>query len=182
MKLPELILLLTIAWTQQRDFAGETQHGEWGAETNGIRMSIELDESCRTNPANHEVVLLCRLNNVTTNQTFEIYESNKIEFGDSYSFEYVLPSGKKLTPPAMPGAGSGGFLHIEPQKTKQFQFNLQKLFRFDEAGTYQITAKRLMVSPTTGKPFKVVSNSLKIELPAPAKSTVAPKQDTTELK
>jgi hypothetical protein len=118
-------------------------------ETNGIRMSIQLNDSFRTNPASHDVVLLFRLSNTTTNQVFEVYNSNEMGLCDGCSFECVLPAGKKVTTPTIMSIGSGGFAYIKPQQTREFTFNLNKKIQFDKSGTYLITAKKVMVSPET---------------------------------
>jgi len=103
------ICFLNIVCLRQNVLAVDIQREKWGGvETNGIQMAIQLDESTQANLTNKDVVILFRLNNVTTNETFEIYQSHGFD-SDGCSFEIAFPSGDKSILPAKYYAGSGAF-------------------------------------------------------------------------
>lgn len=159
-----LILSLVATCAQQGIFANVVHHEAWGAETNGIRMSIQLDENSLHGSTNKDVVLLFRLNNLTQNESFEIYHSFGFENGYDCSFEIISPSGKKQLLPAKHYSGSGAFIKIKPDQIREFTVNLSKLVQLNEAGTYQIIAEKVMVSPKSRKPFVVASNPLRVKI------------------
>ncbi len=144
-------------------FADDALNENWGAETNGIQMSIQQDKNPKTNSASHDVVLLFRLKNVTTNTTFETYQMSGFANGYGCSFEVIFPSGKKLSLPAQHYSGSGRFVHIKPKQCVSFVSHLDKIIALNETGIYQVVATKDMLNPETGKPFAVVSNPLKID-------------------
>jgi len=158
------IVLLFAVSAYSRVFAANSDKASWGVETNGICMSIQLDDSSRTNTETHNIILLFNIKNISTNKTFEIYESNVVEYSHAYSFEITFPSGKKLSLPPGGRSGSGAFSIIRPQRIKEFKFRLSDIFNFNETGDYQIIAKRTMVEPETGKVFVLTSNLLKVHI------------------
>jgi hypothetical protein len=80
--------------------------------------------------------------------------------------------------PQVPMAGSGATRSAEPGGTNVCDLNLEKLFRFEEVGTYKISAQREIFGPigkssvrnngltiiTSLKEFTVSSNPLYVSI------------------
>ena len=145
-------------------FADTLQTNEWGAINNNIQMSVSLKSGVNEIKTNQAVLLVIRFKNVSTNETFRIYQANAIEYDRGYSWVVISPSGNDISPnmEKIPASESGGFIRLSPNQIKELEFNFSHLCKFDEIGTYKIVAKKTLLSPENQKPVTVVSNPLNI--------------------
>jgi hypothetical protein len=142
----------------------DTLQTKSGAISNNIQMSVSLKSGVNEIKTNQPVVLLIRFKNISTNETFRIYQANAIEYDRGYTWVVISPSGNDISPnmEKIPVSESGGFIRLSPNQIKELEFNLSHLCKFDEIGTYKIVAKKTMLSPENQKPVTVVSNPLNI--------------------
>jgi len=147
-------------------FAGATNTNAWGAATNGLQMSIRLDSDKNEIKAGQTFGLLISYRNLSTNETFMIYEVFGAVDDASYSFIAYSPSGKEiLIKKPFEETLSGAVHGVEPGKTIEIRFNLSKLLTLDEIGTYRIIAKKGDIwLADKHKPFEVVSNTLNVKI------------------
>jgi hypothetical protein len=141
--------------------AGDVSTPEWGPVTKNAQLSVNLRADGKSIEASQPVKLIIRFRNVSTNETLIVLLSNAEEHNAEFSFVVRLPSGKDVT--LTPGAhhGSGAILHLAPSGTHAIDFNLSRLWRFDQPGAYQITAK-CRVDIGASKSFQIVSNPLSV--------------------
>jgi hypothetical protein len=99
------------------------------------------------------LVLTIAFTNMSTNEVFNVTSHR-------YSFIVITPSGKQISPhgdPMMDRKETGFVLDRErPQGT--FRFMLTGIFKFEEIGTYRITAFQLVDWPTGKKEFITVTD------------------------
>ena len=146
-------------------FADDAKTREWGAVTCNAQMSIELKESKSEIQSNQSVYLVIRIKNVSTNDTIGVYQSLAIVVNSLVNFSFVVisPSGKDVSPKAAEyfRGGSAGSYSIGPGQIKTFDYDLNYLCKFDEVGTYKVTAKKRLF-PDLEEKCELVSNSLNI--------------------
>lgn len=146
-------------------FGNGLDTGEWSAATNYLQMSISLDSDNGKIQTNHPCILLIRYKNISTNETFWVYESS--EYNPDYSIIVIAPSGKDISPDMklIKRSDSGSVLHAAPQKTVEIKFDLSKLCSFNDVGTYKVIVKNKdMFAYERRKTFTVVSNPLLISV------------------
>jgi hypothetical protein len=109
---------------------------EWGAVACNVQISIALKEPVTEIKAGEPVDLVIRAKNVSTNDAFNVYEDD-----NDLSFAIIAPSGRDVSPvpPKDAVSSSGAVIHVPAQQTKEFEYNPN--YKFDEIGTYTITAK-----------------------------------------
>lgn len=118
--------------------------------------------------ATTEVVLLIVFTNMSTNETYYVPTAHGIENDPRYSLLVITPSGKRLLPHGDPWcirAESLDSLDPDKMRHRAFTFNLSAICKFDEIGSYTITATRQVDWPD-GKQelFEVASNPLTIRI------------------
>jgi hypothetical protein len=118
--------------------------------------------------------------NLSTNETYFWIEPHTEVADALYKIIVTTPSGKNVSPtmPQVPMAGSGATRSAEPGGTNVCDLNLEKLFTFEEVGTYKIIVQRKILGPigaggvrsngltitTSIKEFKVSSNPLYVSV------------------
>ena len=132
---------------------------KWGAVTNDMQMSISLKSGEKEIKTNQPVELAIRLRNLSTNATFWISLFDADQKLGGLSFVVTSPSGKDAS--VATKSSSGRVVRVAPSRTRQFEFDLSCLYKFNEVGNYQITAKfgELM---GVKKKFEVISNPLSL--------------------
>jgi hypothetical protein len=145
-------------------FADHLKTNEWGAVTNNFQMSINFKGEKNEIKTNQPLCLLIYYKNVSTNQTFRVYRANAIECDPGYSFVVISPSGKDISSNTekIAPSESGGFVSMVPSQIIECEFNLSRLYKFDEIGTYNIIVKKAIWSPKSQKVFTVISNPLNV--------------------
>jgi len=145
-------------------FACSLYADDWGPATNGIQMSINSTSRVDESKINQPIVLSVCFRNVSTNETFRIYQANAVEFDPGYSWSVISPSGKDISPnmQKINPSESGGFIPLLVNKTYQFQFNLSHICKFTEVGTYKIIAEKAIYSVKSRKTIVAVSNPLNV--------------------
>jgi hypothetical protein len=141
----------------------------WGAVTNNVQMSVTVEGGSRNIKTNQPVSLRILIRNVGTNETFYVDVPAAIEMDPRFSFKIISPTGRNVSPKAPKiYAGSGATLTLGPGQTNELRFNLSKLFKFEEVGTYTITATKEVWTLEESRNFKVVSAPLSVSV-APGK-------------
>lgn len=151
--------LITVLVTWQI-FADDLKTNQWGVVTNNVQMSISLTDRGKEIKSSQPVKLLIRFRNISTNETFLVGRENAIENDPGYSWVVISPSGKDISPKPQIHTGSGGAIPLVPNQFIEFEFNLSRLCKFDELGTYKIVTKKSIWSPENQKLFTVVSTPL----------------------
>jgi hypothetical protein len=141
-------------------FAEGVRTDEWGVVTNGIQISIRLKGDDKEIKVNQSFNMLIQIRNVSTNELFHCYYSNRN--GYDLSFTVIDPSGKDVSPIVRNDdiGGSGAAIFVPPNQIKRFQFNLSYLHKFDEIGTYKFIAKQKGYVGKSQNEFTVISNPL----------------------
>lgn len=155
------LLISATMLSTQRGLANDPNANVWGAATNDFQMSINPNDDQHEFKTNQTCTLLIRYRNISTNDTFWVYE--RTEWDPNYAFQVVSPSGKDISPDMenIPHGDSGAVRHVGPGQIIEIKFNLSKLLRFDQIGTYRITAKNKGIwSVEKHTQFRVVSNPL----------------------
>jgi hypothetical protein len=177
-------LISLVAGLAFNGVAAETGATEWGPVTNNVQMSISLlqgrgstttnghgpllfpgkEENGRkssTETSGESVVLLVKLRNLSTNQTFAFYQAGELERSSAPGFDVTLPSGKPVTiRPTEPMHSSGGFIRVRPGQTLDLHFDLTRFCKFNDVGTYTIVAKWALEQWGGGERAEPTSNSL----------------------
>jgi hypothetical protein len=148
-----------------RAYAGAAGTNDWGLATNDLQMSISLEGGSPALKTGQSVSLLFRYKNVSTNQLFGVYKTLGTVDDSSYSFIVSAPSGKNVSPKRMTEeSASGSFIAMDPGQIIEIHFDGARLFKFDEVGTYKITAKKVMWSEAKKQQFELVSNTLEVKV------------------
>lgn len=144
--------------------AGNLKADDWGELTNNFKMSIRLETIKAEIQTNQPCVLLIRYKNVSTNETFWVYE-NGTEYDPAYSFTVISPSGKDISPDMnrFKPCDATAVRHVGPNQILQIKFNLSLLCKFNEEGNYKVIAKyKEAFAFEKRKTFTVVSNPLSV--------------------
>ena len=134
---------------------------KWGTVTNNVQMSIALKSDENEIKTNQTVKLAIRFRNVSTNKTFWIFNSEIPEELPGLSFVVTSPSGKDTSLTTKLTQSSGRGVRVAPSHIRELEFDLTRLYKFNEVGTYQITAKFGELLGGKSK-FEVVSNPLSL--------------------
>jgi hypothetical protein len=148
-----------------QSLADVTQTNDWGPATNSLQMSIRIEGDKAQIKVGQPVKLLIRYKNVSTNETFTLYEFEGVVDDASYSFIIRSPSGMYLTSDYKVQEPASGAVHgLGPGEIFETRFDIGKLYKFDQVGTYRIIAKKAeMWSPSKHQAFIVVSNPLDVK-------------------
>jgi len=143
----------------------EDGNDQWGAETNGIQMSIKLSNGALEVKTNQPIKLVIRYRNVSTNESFPVSVGGHIEFDSSFTWTIISPSGKDISPDMLFHANQwANWYTLKPQKSKDVEYDLSVRCNFFESGTYKITLQKGISSDTTQRLFTVVSNPLNVTI------------------
>jgi hypothetical protein len=148
-------------------FAENLKSNDLGATANNFQMTISLEGGEHQIKAGQPYSLVIRYNNISTNETFAIYEVNGTVADPNYSFVVTSPSGKDVSPDMtkIHRPFSGVFRYAPPGQIIEIKFNLSNYCKLDEVGTYKIVAKmEKVLLVAENKTFKTVSNSLNIKV------------------
>ena len=130
---------------------------EWGMVTNHMQVSISLKN--KQVESSESVIVLLKLKNTSTNETFHFTSVGPHEL--SFSYAINSPSGLELKKrDDLTFSGSIGPRPIYPGETAEFDLNLSWLYHFDEAGKYKMAANVVMISSDKAREFVVYSNPL----------------------
>jgi hypothetical protein len=156
------ILVFTVMAVRQVH-ADDMKTNMWGDATCNAQMSLELKDQNIEIKANQPVDLVIHIKNVSSNETFSVYQSLAIVDNSlvNFSFGVTSPSGKDISPKPAEyyNGGSGGEYQIAQGQTKEFDCNLSYLCKFNEMGTYKIIAKKRLW-PDLNKQCEITSNPL----------------------
>jgi hypothetical protein len=172
-------LMLVVSVVVQA-FGSDSPAGDWGTVTNNLQMCIKLGGDMNEAKVGQPLDLIIRIRNLSTNETYFWIEPHTEVQDALYKIIVTAPSGKNVSPtmPYVPMAGSGATRSAEPGGTNVCDLNLENLFRFEEAGTYKISAQREIMGPignsgvrsngltivTSMKEFAVSSNPLYVHV------------------
>ena len=141
-------LLLIIAMLALQSLFANVFAEEWGPLTNGVQTSVKMWTGHAQITTNETVLLQFQIRNTTTNETF--YFRWWATFENSFSYMVISPSGEKLSQRSDAIiAGSSGPIPIRSNDTHEYNLDLNKLYKFDELGTYKITVKAVLVSESS---------------------------------
>lgn len=160
-----LVCLLTIASSLITRVYADQTGDVWGPVTNNLQMAISL--SGGEIETNQPCILSIRYRNISTNETFWIYEVNGTVYDSTYSFKVISPSGVDISPDMskVHSSDSGEIHWLGPRQTVTIKFNLSAFCRFDETGIYKIVAKRKSIWATKERQdVTAVSNPLEISV------------------
>jgi hypothetical protein len=136
-----LLLPLATALTA-RVSAGVTGLEDWGAGTNDITLSIEVEGNRSQIKTNQSFQVVTRIENKSTNSPFYFLSPAAIFNGGPFYFEVISPSGKEIAPaPPRIEVGSAEKITVRPNQVYEHDFNPGYLCKFSEVGTYRILAK-----------------------------------------
>jgi hypothetical protein len=141
-----------------RAYADDLKPTQWGPLTNNVKMSIRLKGNNYPIEKGQPIKLIISYTTVSTNEIFSVSCANYVEHDSSYTF-YVSPNMNKIAE----SESRGGF-NLRPNHTNEIEFNLSKLCKFNELGTYKIIAKKMVYQPRIDKAFAVVSNPLYVSV------------------
>ena len=157
------ILLLIIASSFICHVYADQGSDTWGPTTNNLQMSISLN--CGEIKTNQPCILSIRYRNVSTYETFQIFEVNGTVYDPTYGFSVISPSGLDISPDmSKVRSGDSAELHrLDPGQTVTIKFNLSFYCKFKEVGIYKIVARKgWLWSREKHRHFAVISNPLKV--------------------
>jgi hypothetical protein len=141
-------------------WAENVETNVWGNVINNIQIGIGTKDNNTQIKTNQSFNLGIRIKNLSTNESFYFYLPAAAIEGDPISFVVTSPSGKDVSPiPPRVELGSGANVNVPPNQIYTYVFNLSYLCKFDEIGTYKVTAK-MNVSATQHKSDWAISNPL----------------------
>ena len=142
-----------------------TETLERASVTNKLRMSIRIKDNERELRTNQPVMLLLRIENLSSNETFMIKRQRS-----TFSFIVFSPTGKLRSPKPDTDTYFGSWIFLEPGKVEQWEFDLRSRCNLDELGAYRITAKAKIVRPKKNtkvlETIEITSNQLRVSIPA----------------
>jgi hypothetical protein len=157
MKNQLLLLALFIISSCVIVFADDTNNIEWGLTTNDSRMSISFINGESVIRTNQPFSVTVRIQNLSTNQTLYVYlPMGRVDPG--FMWVVTSPDGNDASPPVTT-RGSGAIDAIDPGGIFEFEFSLSSVCRFNQIGTYKITAK-MGLGGLSNKVSRAVSNPL----------------------
>jgi len=142
----------------------EPTANNWGIARGNVQLSINLKNGHSRILTNEPVELIVCFKNVSTNETFTVYLSHNEDALHGFGFQIISPSGKEARLIPALSRGSGRFMNIGPSQIGHFEFNLSRLFHFNEIGIYTIVARRTIHSRATERPITVISNPLLVSV------------------
>jgi hypothetical protein len=160
MKRDALIIAMLVCYSA---FARGPVTTDWGEVTNDARIALVLKGGNVTLKTNQPFTLTIRVQNLSSNQTLSIYRTGLVELDPRYAFRVLAPSGKDVSPvPPKEYSGSGVFVQIPPGQTRDFDFELRKICKFDEVGIYNVSARREIWGQKDGSGFIAESRRLQV--------------------
>jgi hypothetical protein len=147
--------------------ADETRPDVWGPTTNSVQMSIQMIESNDYLQSNQPVILKVKFRNLSSNKPFSTIIPLDREADPNFSFLINTPSGTNIflsKDSAEPHSGSAGYINVAPGQTRELEFNLSRLYKFDELGTYEIVARRWMDTGVSSNEPPVGSKSQSVKI------------------
>ena len=130
---------------------------EWGMVTNHMQVSISLERN--QVKSGGPVIVLLKLKNTSTNETFHFTAVGPHEL--EFSYTIMSPSGRELKKKDdLTFSGSIRPYPIRFGETVEFDLNLSWLYDFDEVGQYKITACAVLEPSHKDREFVVYSNPL----------------------
>jgi hypothetical protein len=158
-----LLALFAIA----RLAAAEPRSGEWGALTNDLHMSINLEAAEGHVQLHEPVILLIRWQNLSPNKAWSFYQSHATERSPHFSFAVTSPTGKDISPKPQFSHGSGSFVELGPEQSHEARLDLSNLCSFKEVGNYRIIMKcsvgnYLDTNRVSFRSIQLVSNPLTV--------------------
>ncbi|MBP7826039.1 MAG: hypothetical protein KA236_05775 [Verrucomicrobia bacterium] len=159
------VVILSLVYALQ-SFSEDAKGNEWGPVTNNAQMSIASQAAKNELKIGQPVNLWVRYRNISTNQTVCVFAVNGTVHDPEYSFFVMSPSGKDVSPDLKKWAPeSGRIMCVRPRQVRAIEFNLSAVCKFDEVGTYKITAqKRGIWTGEKSIPFSLVSNPLLLSI------------------
>jgi hypothetical protein len=157
------ILAITVAYSTS---IGATNINEWGPATNNLQMSISLEGNNNHIKCGEPANLICRYKNLSTNEVFSVYEFTGVVDDTSYSFIITSPAGEHIKPfVKVQEPASGAYHFLRPGQIFEIEFDLGKVYKLDQVGTYTIIAKKSeMLLPGKSQAFEVISNTLEVKV------------------
>lgn len=136
---------------------------KWGTPSNGVQMSIALDGGNRDIKLHEPFQLLVQFKNFGSSAVWSyIYLAANSEPGNGLRCVVISPSGKDISPNRKIDGGSGFFVNVPSNGTDSFKFNLPSICKFDEVGTYKITAQKTIGQ--SNQWWTVTSNPLLVKV------------------
>lgn len=159
MKTLVTLSLIIVAHTAICAQETDSKATQWGSETNGIQLGINLAQGVQATNSN-PVVIKVHIKNNSTNAA-HYYIAGKEGFDPSWHFTIISPSGEDISPrPIRAFAGSGAFRQVDPGQTAELEMDLKSRGSFEEEGEYKITLKQKILILRFNDYFDVESNSL----------------------
>lgn len=144
---------------------------EWGMVSNGVQLSIALEGGNREVQKNEEVKLLVQMIGLQATNTWTSFAlASNTQPGIGLHCVILSPSGKTISPNVKSKGGSLFTFDLSSGNIEKITFDLSRIFKFDEVGTYKITAQKTVFqgSEVSAKSWTVVSNPLLVKV-VPAK-------------
>jgi hypothetical protein len=159
---------ILVAFSLARALSAPAGTNDWGAVTNGAQMSISLKEGENGIKIHQPVVVKIRLRNLSVDETFHFNLAKENGQSWPFRFQVISPSGEQSAN-ASEAYGRGRFVDVSPKQTKEFEFDLSRTCKFDQAGTYQVIAKLTVdynwaVKAEALKGAEVVSNPVYVSV------------------
>ena len=164
--------LLTAVLYTNNLFSQNTNLDHGGSVTNGFRLSISLKGGTNTVPLGQPVVLISRLQNISSNTMVQFLEFVEPIKDGSYGVSITSPTGKDLSPKIYNfPEGSFGLCDVGPGQIHEAQLQLSLVCKFETIGRYKIVVtKKIRAlrcqagSNQLALPFEVVSNPLYVNV------------------
>jgi len=152
-------------------FSQETNIDLWGSTTNDFQMSISVKNGKSDVLLGSPIILMARLQNLSSTKTIQIHEFNQKLIDGSYSFSVISPSGSDISPKINvngPLGGSGGTYAIGPGQIHEAALDLSLVCKFEAVGTYKVIVTKQVEDLSDSKPsmppFILISNPLYIKV------------------
>lgn len=179
-----LFIIVSLRWSD----AGEVKTNHWGPATNQIQISISFKGEQKQIKTNEPFNIVYRVKNNSTNEAFHFFHATTPDQNIAFSFNIFAPSGKESllnVSPTNLRIQQAGWFDIPHGQTREFDYKISDILKFDEIGAYQITAKIWMSLVGSSNGFEVISPPLSLTIapgawvPPPA-APLSPKRSMRE--
>ena len=156
-----LYVSILLAMTVHLALASDVTN-EWGAIAYNAQMSIQLEDTTKEIKTNQPVNLIIQIKAISTNEMcYFVICSRPTDF----SWIITSPSGKNFSFKESQPMTTFATMMVRLDQIPDWkeEFNLGSIYSFNEIGTYKVTAKKVIITPSGRLKYgEITSNTLNV--------------------